>query len=288
MLITVFTPTYNRGYTLERIYKSLCRQTSSDFEWIVVDDGSSDNTADIVNAWVSEAQFPITYVKQANGGKHRAINRGLFLAKGQYFYIVDSDDALTDDAVEFIIREGSEILVDSSFAGLSGCDMTYDGRIITNMRFESLDTDAISFRTKYNISGDFAEVFKTEVLRRYPFPEIEGEKFCPEAVVWDRIAADGLKLRYFSKILKIIEYLPDGLTSSIVKIRLKSPVASTICYSELLRLDIPFRSKLRAAINYWRFRLCKSRHKKPSISAKWLWTFPLGVAMHLKDRRIIR
>ncbi|MBO5137511.1 MAG: glycosyltransferase family 2 protein [Spirochaetaceae bacterium] len=108
MIVTIFTPTYNRAYSLSQLYKSLCSQTSSDFEWIIVDDCSSDNTKSLVREWIEEKKISITYFLQPqNGGKHRAINKGVELAKGELFFIVDSDDFLTDDAVESIVSEWS-------------------------------------------------------------------------------------------------------------------------------------------------------------------------------------
>ena len=105
MLLTIFTPTYNRAYSLERLYKSLVTQSLKDFEWLVVDDGSTDNTEELINKFVSDNKVKICYFKQENGGKHRAINRGAAMAQGDYFLIVDSDDYLTSDAVESIKRE---------------------------------------------------------------------------------------------------------------------------------------------------------------------------------------
>lgn len=108
--ITLFTPTYNRAYVLETLYRSIQRQTFRDFEWIVVDDGSTDNTEDLVNSWMEEKNFfPIRYYKQANGGKCRAINWGLDLAEGELFFIMDSDDYLTDDAMETVVKWESTI-----------------------------------------------------------------------------------------------------------------------------------------------------------------------------------
>ena len=105
MKITVFTPTYNRAYIIENLYRSLQRQTVKDFEWLVIDDGSTDNTQELFDKWISEENaFPIRYYKQRNGGKCRAINRALDLAQGELFFTVDSDDYLTKDALEKVMR----------------------------------------------------------------------------------------------------------------------------------------------------------------------------------------
>lgn len=284
MLVTVFTPVYNRAYCIRRLYDSLCRQTCANFEWVVVDDGSTDNIDELMQSFIDEGKMNLRYFKQINGGKHRAINRGVKEAKGEMFFIVDSDDYITDDAIEFIISKSTDIINNRSFAGISGIDQTITGSIRTNMPTkEFLDATCLQLHNIYGIDGDMAEIFKTKILTEFPFPEIPNERFSPEDLVWNRIAKAGLKLRYFPKVLKVIEYLPDGLTSAIVRVRMNSPVASTMHYSELVQMGIPFKQKVKAAINYWRFWLCKSIAKKPSSSKKWIWTFPLGYLMHLRD-----
>ena len=177
-MITVFTPTFNRGYIIETLYRSLCRQTNKDFEWLVVDDGSTDNTQELIQSFVKEALIEIRYIKQPNGGKHRALNRGVKAAIGELFFIVDSDDYLADNALEQIAKHYDDIRDDASFAGVCGIRAFFSGkRIGGDCDFGILDCSSLDFRYKYHYKGDMAEVFKTEILRQYPFPEIEGEKF---------------------------------------------------------------------------------------------------------------
>ena len=107
-MITVFTPTYNRAYIIPKLYESLKRQTVKDFEWLVVDDGSTDNTSELLAEWTKENDFPVRYIWQPNGGKPRAITKALAEAKGEWFFIVDSDDFISDDAIETIIRYAPE------------------------------------------------------------------------------------------------------------------------------------------------------------------------------------
>ncbi|MCM1028055.1 MAG: glycosyltransferase family 2 protein [Pseudoflavonifractor sp.] len=264
MLLTIFTPTYNRAYRLPDLYESLCRQTSGDFEWLIVDDGSTDNTEELINGWISEGKISnLRYIKQTNGGKHRAINRGVKEAKGELFFIVDSDDRLTPDAVEWILTEYAKIRGDHSFAGLSGVAVTADGhRVGDGSDFPTIDANALDFRLKYKIKGDMSEVIRTDILREIPFPEYEGEKFCPEAVVWNRVARK-YRFRWINKGIYVCEYLPDGLTAKIVALRRNNPRASMDCYSELYHTPgLPFSQKVKAAINYWRFALpdCASKH----------------------------
>lgn len=226
--ITIFTPTYNRGYIIENLYKSLKKQTFNDFEWVVVDDGSTDNTKDLFEKIFkdNERNFNLIYEQTNNGGKHRAINRGLQLASGELFFIVDSDDYLTDDALELIdsmeksIPESEKRTLFAGVCALRG----YSPYEIIGTTFEGdiLDITTLE-RIKYGIDGDKAEVFYTDILKRYPFPEFEGEKFLTECVVWDRIASDGFKLRFFNKICYITEYLEDGLSAKYNQIMDTNP-----------------------------------------------------------------
>lgn len=298
-MITVFTPTYNRAHLLPRLYESLCRQTFKDFEWVIVDDGSVDNTKSIVNKFlVDSVEFlGIRYFLQENGGKHRAINRGVKEAQGELFLILDSDDSLPPDSLERIAYYYEQVRDDKSFGGVCGYMAHHDGTIIGHGNDEEiLDTNSIDLRNKYHVQGDMCEVFRTSVLREIPFPEITGEKFVPEALVWNRIAQK-YKLRVFHHVVYYRDYLDGGLTDKIVRIRMKSPVASMMTYAEMTTFDIPFMQKVKAAINYWRFGACYTRFlvfsfwflgkKKqcdiPKLQWWWYWTWPLGRMMHLRD-----
>lgn len=253
-MITVFTPTYNRAYILPKLYESLCKQTSMDFEWLIVDDGSSDTTTELVaNYKLQNTPFPILYFRQENAGKHIAINRGVQEAKGELFFIVDSDDQLTEDAIEWINVTYSQIKGLDIFAGLSGIRVYPDGRRIGGgPDWGTIDATNLERVTKYRIAGDMAEIYITDILRQYPFPSFAGERFCPEAMVWNRIAQK-YKLRYCHHPIYICEYLEDGLTAKIIKIRHRSPKASMLYYAELQHMNIPISEKMKANVNFWRF-----------------------------------
>lgn len=312
MLITVFTPTYNRAHLLPRVYESLCKQTIKDFEWVIVDDGSVDDTKSVVEKLsvmsyeLSDAENhdvrtqnlelrtnTIRYFYQENGGKHRAINRGVKEARGELFFIVDSDDMLPPDALETVAKAYEGIRDDCSFAGVCGLDGTFEGKVIgSGLPTEVIDDTSIAVRFKYGVTGDMKEVFRTSVLREFPFPEIDGERFCPEMLVWNRIATR-YKLRYFNRVIYLAEYQADGLTSGIVKVRMKSPVASMMTYAEMTEYPVPFNVKVKAAINYWRFRCCVAPSQPPPVweasvpKLKWWWNWvmPIGMVMHGMDVR---
>lgn len=210
-LITVFTPTYNRGYTLENLFNSLLVQTNKNFEWLIVDDGSTDNTEDLVNGFKGVSTFKIRYIKKKNGGKHTAINYGVNLAEGFLFFIVDSDDQLTKDAIEKLYKWEQSLEKKKGFAGISGNKGDVLGNLLGST-FKGNYIDATNIeRRENNILGDKAEAYYTSVLKKFPFPEIEGENFMTEAIVWDKIAASGLKIRWYNDIIYIVEQREDGL-----------------------------------------------------------------------------
>lgn len=280
-MITILTPTYNRCNLLPQIYQSLCQQTSPDFEWVVVDDGSTDATGKVVNKMLEAANFPLQYFYKENGGKHTALNFGVRKAKGELVLILDSDDQLPPNAVENIEKAYAEVRGDEAFAGVCGYMAHRDGQVIGSPVIDS-DINTIDLRYQLGVGGDMAEVFRKDILLKYPFPEIKGERFCPEALVWNRIAQN-YKMRVFSKVIYFRDYLDGGLTSNIVRIRMKSPVASMMTYQEMTTYHVPLKVKVRAAINYWRFWCCRQDNSYPVIDSKWLWALPFGVSMHWID-----
>lgn len=289
MKVTVFTPTYNRSATLPRLYKSLKSQKSKNFEWIVVDDGSTDSTEKLIKQWQRKKErFDIIYKKQTNGGKHRAINTGLKLARGEMFFIVDSDDYIRDNAIEWIINEEAKIQK-QNFAGLAGHLEKEDGSAIgSTISGDYIDATSLE-RKKYHIDGDKAEVFYTDVLRKFPFPEIDGEKFMSEAVVWNRIAAAGYKIRWINKGIYVGEYRADGLTNSIAEHHKNSPIGYTLYIKELIHYpQISFVQKLNAIGSY---TLCMHDHQNwRSISVKLdtnIIMVTLGIIVH-KARELVK
>lgn len=234
-MITVFTPTYNRAYILPKLFESLKEQSSNNFEWIIVDDGSTDKTEFVVKKWIAEWHgFCIRYYKQENGGKHRAINKGVREARGTLFFIVDSDDYLTYDAIETLENwEKSVYKSGDKYCGVAGeCACIKDGKIMgSSNKKEYVDATTLE-RKKYNILGDKAEAFYTKLLKKYPFPEIEGEKFITESVVWNRLAHDGYLVRWYNKPIYMCEYRPDGLTMQKEKIFAANPKGYAISVRE--------------------------------------------------------
>lgn len=286
--VTIFTPTFNRGYIIHELYNSLLRQTVQDFEWLIVDDGSTDDTQKIVKMFISEKNIPIRYLRKENGGKHTAVNVGIKEADGELFFIVDSDDQLIDNAIERVLFYYSQIKENDDFAGVCGLKAYFDRQIVGGkVGFDVLDCNSLDYRYKYKIKGDKSEVFKTHILKNYSYPEIDGEKYAAPGFVWNQIACKYI-LRYFNEIIYLCEYLPDGLSKANVQNRMKYNKMSSLFYLQLYEMPIPLIQKIKAAVNYWRFGLCSIIPLKENIKNIGLFALlllPVGLFLHFKDKR---
>ena len=211
--ITLFTPTYNRAYILDTLYRSVQRQTFRDFEWIIMDDGSSDNTEELVKEWMNDDNdFPIRFYKVPNGGKCRAINRGLDLAEGELFFIMDSDDYLTDDAMETVVKWEATIAGEPGYCGVAG-NRGSSPTETPNTRLWQMYGEGCQYIDEYAycrypeytdkvIDGERAGVWYTEIHRKYKYPEIEGENFFTPCLTWNRMAHDGLTMQGSMRFIK--------------------------------------------------------------------------------------
>lgn len=221
--ITVFTPAFNRAYIIKQLYRSLQRQKYKDFEWLVVDDGSTDHTEELFNQWKEEDNnFPIRYYRQPNGGKCRAINHALDLAQGRLFFTVDSDDFLTDDALEKIAKWESLLPKNGLFCGVAG-NLGTSLSETPNTLFDAEYFEGNLLDRYKNVDGERAIAFYTKIHRQYKYPEFKDEKFMTEAVAWNRMAADGYKVRFYNDIIWVYEYKEDGLTQAGSSVFLKNP-----------------------------------------------------------------
>ena len=250
--ITLFTPTYNRAYILDVLYRSVQRQTFRDFEWLIIDDGSSDHTEELVNQWMKDGNdFPIRYCKVKNGGKCRAINKGLDLAQGELFFIMDSDDYLTDNALERVVYWESTIHGKEMYMGVvgnRGTSETYS----PNRPLGAAYRDCNVFvrypeYTKDVVDGEHAGVWYTEIHRKYKYPEFEGENFMTPCIPWNRMANDGYKVRIFDEIIWVCNYLQDGLTMQGSMRFIKNPRGAGLCLKEkadFLHYSMPDRMKM--------------------------------------------
>lgn len=258
MKISIITATYNREKLLSKLYKSLCEQTCKDFEWIVIDDGSVDDTEELVNEFINKKIIYITYVKKINGGKHTAMNLGIDIAKCEFCFFVDSDDFLPSNSIEIIYEKLNHIKNLDEYdklAGICGDNQDQNGRLIGTPSPNNKIMNYLDYRYKLKIKGDKSEIYRTKVLKEFKFPEFANEKFCPEALVWNRIAKY-YDMFFFNDIIYVRYYQKDGLTSKITEIRRKSPKSTLLYYKEFAtNPKIPYYFRLRAVINYLRFKV---------------------------------
>ncbi len=247
-MISVFTPTYNRKHTIPKLYNSLINQTCLDFQWIIVDDGSNDGTEELISEYILNKIINIKYFKQENAGKAYAINKGLDFADYQYFFIVDSDDYLHQNAISIIIQECLDIEMNNIIAGLYFHRLDFSNKIIGNkVPFNKYDIHLLDLFYKYNVKGDSALVYKTNILKMYLFPKFKNEKFVPEALIWNRIDKNYL-LRVFNYGIYFTEYLDDGYTKNFNRIIKTNPKAFIIYYYECILSKIPIFYKIKYLI----------------------------------------
>lgn len=294
--VTIFTPTYNRANTLSRLYESLQMQTNKEFEWLVINDGSTDGTDELFDQWQQkEKTFPIRYYKVKNGGKNRAVNQGVQMAKGQYFFIVDSDDFLLPNAVSCILECFSNLTDNKQFIGISTIKGTINGKplnenILIDKTIGYVDCNNLE-RIKYNLTADMAEVFFTQKLKQYPFPVWKNEKFTPEAVIWDRIALDGYILRWYYKVIYLCDYQENGLSASSWQLLRDNPMG----YSMLFNIRLEYIKELKKIINYTLqyISCCYLANEKKQIfkcvkPILAVTLLPIGWILSLRRRRQIK
>lgn len=241
---TVFTPTYNRAHTLHRVYDSLCEQTFRNFEWLVIDDGSTDGTAALIARWADIADFPIRYFRQENSGKHIAYNRAVATARGVLFAPLDSDDALLPDALERIAHYWNAIpeAERQGFSGIGGLCCDQNGRIIgDSFPTSPMDSDLREILFVYGLRGEKWGVSRTDVFRQFPFPEIAGTQFVPEGIVGLQMATV-YKRRYYNEIFRIY-YIDTSNTTDSLSSRVslvKSAPGRLYYYIWLLNHDVGY------------------------------------------------
>ena len=222
-ILTVFTPTYNRAHTLPRTYQSLCRQECKDFVWLVVDDGSTDGTADLVRSWQQEANgFEIRYIYKENGGMHTAHNAAYEVIDTELNVCIDSDDCLADGAVKKILDKWCAVR-NRGYAGMIGLDADFFGNLIGKGFPAGMSETTLAGYYAAGGRGDKKLVYRTEVIRQYPpYPVFAGEKYVALAYKYRLIDQD-YKLAVLDEVLCNVEYQPDGSSGTMWKQYLKNP-----------------------------------------------------------------
>lgn len=272
MMITVLTPTFNRGGGLQSLWNSLQKQTVKDFEWLVVDDGSTDGTKNLITQLQEKSDFPIRYIYKNNGGKHTALNVGIQTICSELTFIVDSDDCVTDDAIESILKIHKKYRAQNNICGYAFLRAFPDGKV----NGKKFDVDEkigsyIDVRVNGDDTGaDKAEVFKTHCLKEFPFPEYPNEKFLGEDLVWVRMARK-YEMVHINKAIYVGNYLEDGLTNNRRKHNIASPIGCMHRAEEFMESDLKTRYRIKGGLQYivyGRFAgvevvdlIRKSRHK---------------------------
>ena len=235
-MVTIFTPTYNRKKELENLYESLVNQTDKDFEWLVVDDGSKDDTKKYIEKLIKINKINVKYVYKENGGKQSAYNVGLSETTGSIFVCMDSDDILDEKAVETIKKDFKKVPSDSAgYAYVQG---------YINDKNKIIGTDFRNIKKayyydvygKYNVTGDKLIVLKSKIAKEYPFPIIEGEKFVPEALVYNRISKK-YQLNLSNNILAYKEYLPGGYSDNYFNLVKRNPKGNSLYFKEKYNIE---------------------------------------------------
>lgn len=296
---TVFTPVYNGASTLHRVYESLKAQTFRDFEWLIVDDGSTDGTGELVKQWQKEANFPIRYFYQENQGKHIAFNRAVHLAQGELFLPLDADDACVPETLERFWCHWNSIPENlrDQFSGVTCLCQDENGNIVGD-KFprDVMDSDELEIPHKYKVRGEKWGFHRTDVLKQFPFPEFPKAGVMPESLVWNAIALR-YKKRFINEALRIYYSRPDQLSKQMKKSPARHALGRRLYHKENLNNYIHWMQYdpidfVKSAVNYVRFSLHRGIGFKGQWSDLTNWkakclfflALPMGIAIFLKDR----
>lgn len=280
-LFTIFIPTYNRAYVLPRTLSSIEAQTFRDFEVLIIDDGSTDGTRELVTEWGQRMPFAVRLHYQKNSGKHVAHNTMLQLANGQFVVLLDSDDMLVPTALERFLHHWNEIPASERdhYAGVEGLmNHLDDGRICGEPFPQAVfDSDHIEVRIRHGISGEKRSAIRTDVLRRFPYPVFAGERHIRPSLLWDRMAEAGYRFRFFNEVVQVYERQPDSLSFNVFRRRMANPKGLRFCMREEIRLHTPYlslRDRLRLGARYVRYSLHSGYgyvRQAQEINRKGLW-----------------
>ena len=263
MRLTVFTPTYNRRELLTRVYQSLTRQTVKDFEWLIVDDGSTDATDESVKEWIDEGIISIRYHYRENGGKMRAHNTGVSLAKGELFVCLDSDDYFTDTAVEELLKAYDEAVSGNTGAVSIGGVVAHKGSSATDIfggrKFPDVTVSKLYDLYLKGFAGETTLMYRTDLLAKFPFPEIEGEKYVPEDYIYDKIDTV-CELAVLPRIITVCEIVDGGYTETARKLRRENVNAFYLYFEQRAFITPPGITKLKYL---GRYVIYAKRSKRP-------------------------
>ena len=268
MFLTIFTPTYNRVKLLSRLYASLLSQNDMDFEWLVVDDGSTDHTVELIQSFSEQQKIPIRYIHKQHGGKHTAFNVAMQNARGEFLLCIDSDDLLAEGAVGAIHAAISNLQPQD--IGLIGYIANSNDRMLCDrIDRNSGHRGLYSYHRITGRGGEYSIIFRTELLRKYPFPEPKGEPYVSECFIYDRMEMDGYTFCPIYRVIELREYQKDGLSWNSYDYIFRSPTAQVLYHSQRLDLVQTYKERLGHALRYHAYnRMCG---KKGTYHGKYLW-----------------
>lgn len=279
--LTIFTPAYNRAYTLHLGYEALLRQTCQDFEWLIIDDGSTDNTRELVSGWIKENKIPIRYHYQENQGMHGAHNTAYRLITTELNTCIDSDDYMPDNAVEKIVtfwkKYGS-----NQVAGIIGLDADFQGNII-GTTFAEKQTTLGNFYALGG-KGDKKMIYRTEIINKYPeYPLFKGEKYVSLGYKYELIDQD-YPLLTLNEVLVKVEYRPDGSSMNMFRQYIKNPQGFAFIRKSSMQLAPTAKRRFMEAIHYVSSSLILKNKRFLQESPKKFLTLcaiPFGIALYL-------
>lgn len=278
--ITVFTPTYNRVKLLNRLYNSLIYQTNNDFIWMIIDDGSTDETSDMVSHWIKEGIFQIEYYYKKNGGVHTAYNLAYQMITTELNVCIDSDDIMPNDGIEKILHIWENEHT-HQYAGIIGLDANYSGSIIGTMFPNHIKySTVVDLYKKFNMKGDKKIVYRSDITREVkPYPEFPNESFVP--LGFKTLLID-MKYRMIvsNEVFCIVEYQPDGLGSNIKTQYYKSPKGMSEARKNTMKYSPFFCDRFKATIQYISISIISGeRHyiRKSPRKILTVCAFPIGI-----------
>ncbi|TPN89130.1 glycosyltransferase family 2 protein [Aquimarina algicola] len=286
--ITVFTPTYNRAYCLHKCYESLIQQNNQDFTWLIIDDGSTDNTKELVASWIEDNKIDIKYHYQENQGMHGGHNAAYRLIDTTLNVCIDSDDYVAEDAIQKIMDAWQLIKDKPEFAGIVGLDADTRGNLIGTKIPETLkQTTLYDIYNVHHVKGDKKLVYRTEVVKKYPaYPIFEGERFVPLGYLYQLIDQE-YSLYPVNEVFCVVEYMEDGSSMNILKQYRRHPRGFAFSRKSRMKLAKNFKDKFKNAIHYVSSSIFISNASFLSESPKKLTTFfaiPFGVLLNLYIR----
>lgn len=281
-ILTIFTPTYNRAYTLHKCYESLKRQTNKNFIWLIVDDGSTDNTKDLVNNWLKDNNgFEIRYVYKSNGGMHTGHNKAYELIDTELNVCIDSDDFITDNAVEKILNFW-EKNKDDKYAGIIALDIFKNGQTVGS-RLPNRKSITLTKFYDNGGKGDKKLIYRTSVINKYPkYPEFKGEKLVPLSYKYLLIDQD-YELLILNEPICVVEYLDDGSTKNIFKQYYKNPKGFSFFRKVHMEYDKTLKKKFITCVHYVSSNfICKNKNfiKESPKKAMTIAAIPFGFMLY--------